>query len=99
MIALSEISQPKRDKHCPVFLLLGMGEEKSIKVKVEHSAGKEKGREGTSNKRGTWSKYFDVYVGKSHHIVSDNECLVATTIIVITIKDSWFQPGGSGTHL
>lgn len=95
---MSEISQPKRDKHCPVFLLLGMGEKKSIKVKVGHSAGKEKGREGTSNKWGTWLKYFDAYVGKSHHIVSGNECLVAT-ILVITIKDSWFQPGGSGTHL
>ena len=52
MIELSEISQPKRDKHCPVFLLLGMWEEKNIKVKVEHSIEKEKGRERTRNKWG-----------------------------------------------
>lgn len=45
MIALSEISQPRRDKHCRVFPLLEMWEEKNIKVKGGHSTGKERKKE------------------------------------------------------
>lgn len=45
MIALSEISQPRRDKDCRVFPLLGTWEEKNVKVKGEHITGKERKKE------------------------------------------------------
>lgn len=74
MIALSEISQPQRDKDCRVFPLLGTWEEKNVKVKGEHSTGKERKKEREHiTKWGHDQNTLYDYVGMSYYIVSDNE--------------------------
>lgn len=53
---------------------------------------KERGKEeNTQQQQGYDRDTLYAHIGMPHYIVSYSEPMVATTIIVITVKDSWFH--------